>query len=177
MVRTHNPECAFHHISTGCFFSGDCEHPEDAAPNNLRGTYLHTKWHSEAVAKIAPKQAIWRIRLPFDGRLSEPRNLLAKLRRFTVLSDGRESTTYLPDLADAILLHGHLAVGGLWHATNPEPQTLHYMGLCLGRDIPVGETGLARSHTTLSTEALRSALGDHYPFRTTREALWAAFCC
>lgn len=108
------------HMSSGCIYTGDnggVGYSEEDAPNFFGSFYSRTKAWSDQVMKDFPALTL-RLRMPFDGSLSE-RNLLMKLRKYKRVLDVKNSFTYLPDflrVADALI---RKRATGLYNVTNP----------------------------------------------------------
>ena len=172
-VAQWNPGIPVHHISTGCLYQGaeGLAGEDDPLPPSERVYLTHKRLAEEEVLSASPNNFVWRIRMPFDGRVHR-NNLLCKLLRFPVFSPGRESVTSLCDLGDALVAAMALGIqGGIFNAANPEPASLREMALCLKVDRPEGETGLIRRRVTMDCKKLQNALGEHYPFRRTLDAV------
>jgi dTDP-4-dehydrorhamnose reductase len=95
------------HISTGCLWSDGREHREDDTPDRAFaghcGFYIGTKVLAETMVQMIPRHYIWRIRLPFDYNLDNPRNYLRKLILFDEVFDHENSLSHLGDFARACL--------------------------------------------------------------------------
>ncbi len=90
------------HMSSGCIYEGDNGgqgFTEVDLPNFYGSFYSRSKAWSDQVMKDFPVLTL-RLRMPFDGSLSE-RNLLMKLRKYKRVLDVPNSITYLPDFLAA----------------------------------------------------------------------------
>jgi dTDP-4-dehydrorhamnose reductase len=86
------------HLSSGCIYEGTkggSGFTEDDPPNYLGSYYSRTKAWADQVLREFPV-LILRLRMPFDGSLSE-RNLIMKLRKYRRVLTEPNSITYLPD--------------------------------------------------------------------------------
>jgi dTDP-4-dehydrorhamnose reductase len=90
------------HMSSGCIYTGDKDgkgFTEQDPPNFFGSFYSRSKAWSDQVMKDFPVLTL-RLRMPFDGSLSE-RSLLMKLRKYSRVLDVPNSITYLPDFLAA----------------------------------------------------------------------------
>ena len=86
------------HLSSGCIYEGDNEgagFSEEDAPNYAGSFYSRTKAWADQMMREFPV-LILRLRMPFDGSLSE-RNLIMKLRKYSRVLAEPNSITHLPD--------------------------------------------------------------------------------
>jgi 3,5-epimerase/4-reductase len=86
------------HLSSGCIYEGDNGgegFTEEDAPNYWGSFYSRTKAWADQILRDFPALTL-RLRMPFDGSLSE-RNLLTKLRKYRRVLTEPNSLTYLPD--------------------------------------------------------------------------------
>jgi dTDP-4-dehydrorhamnose reductase len=101
------------HLSSGCIYNGDNGgqgFSEDDPPNFRGSFYSRTKLWTDEIFREFPVLTL-RLRMPFDGSLSE-RNLITKLRKYRRVLTARNSLTHLPDfLRVAKTLIGRRATG------------------------------------------------------------------
>ncbi len=86
------------HLSSGCIYEGTGGgdgFTEDDPPNYMGSFYSRTKAWADQVLREFPVLLL-RLRMPFDGSLSE-RNLIMKLRKYRRVLTEPNSITYLPD--------------------------------------------------------------------------------
>lgn len=108
------------HMSSGCIYEGDRGgrgFTEDDPPNFFGSFYARTKiWSDQVMRDFAVLNL--RIRMPFDGSLSE-RNLIMKLVKYSKVLDAANSITYLPDflVASAQLIRQRKT--GTYNVVNP----------------------------------------------------------
>jgi dTDP-4-dehydrorhamnose reductase len=173
------------HLSSGCIYEGDNGgrgFSEDDTPNYHGSFYSRTKLWADQACRDFPVLTL-RLRMPFDGTLSE-RNLIVKLRKYRRVLTEPNSLTHLPDfLRVARELIARRAIG-VYNVVNegvisPYAIMLRYRELVDRRHAfeplapeeldQVARTG--RSNCVLSTDKLR-ALGLRMP--GVREAVDAA---
>ena len=102
-------EIPWGHVSSGCIYTGDKDgmgFTESDRPNFSFRTdncsfYSGSKALGEEVLADA-RCYIWRLRIPFD-EFDGPRNYLSKLLRYERLLQARNSLTYLPEFAVAVM--------------------------------------------------------------------------
>jgi dTDP-4-dehydrorhamnose reductase len=90
------------HLSSGCIYEGDnggAGFAEDDAPNFAGSFYSRTKAWADQVLGEFPALTL-RLRMPFDGSLSE-RNLIVKLRRYGRVLTAANSISHLGDFLHA----------------------------------------------------------------------------
>lgn len=95
------------HISSGCIYNGartdGAGFTEEDSPNFCFRSiepcsfYSGTKALGEESLKDDPNCYIWRIRIPFDENLDNPRNFLYKVKNYEKLLNARNSLTYIRD--------------------------------------------------------------------------------
>ena len=99
------------HVSSGCIYSGNktdgTGFTEEDEPNfSFRqppcSFYSGTKALGEEMLKDKPCY-IWRLRVPFDGDLTNPRNYLYKVLNYDMLLDARNSLSHIGDFVNATL--------------------------------------------------------------------------
>ncbi len=86
------------HLSSGCIYEGNnngAGFSETDPPNYMGSFYSRTKAWADQIMAEFPVLTL-RMRMPFDGSLSE-RNLLMKLRKYRRVLTERNSITHLPD--------------------------------------------------------------------------------
>lgn len=90
------------HLSSGCIYQGDnggVGFSESDPPNYTGSFYSRTKAWADRIMWEFPVLTL-RLRMPFDGSLSE-RNLLMKLRKYSRVLTEPNSITHLPDFFHA----------------------------------------------------------------------------
>lgn len=90
------------HLSSGCIYEGDNKgagFSESDPPNYTGSFYSRTKAWADQIMAEFPVLTL-RLRMPFDGSLSE-RNLLMKLRKYRRVLTEPNSITHLPDFLRA----------------------------------------------------------------------------
>jgi 3,5-epimerase/4-reductase len=108
------------HLSSGCIYEGDNGgggFGEDDPPNYQGSFYSRTKAWSDQILREFPVLTL-RLRMPFDGSLSE-RNLIVKLRRYRRVLVERNSLTHLPDFLSAARQLIALRATGIFNVVNP----------------------------------------------------------
>jgi len=94
------------HVSSGCIYNGyDKVFTEEDAPNftfrqNNCSFYSGTKALGEEIISDNPNKYVWRLRIPFNSDLSNPRNYLSKIIKYPTLLNTANSITYIDDFID-----------------------------------------------------------------------------
>ena len=112
----------FVHLSSGCIYEGDNGgrgFTEEDAPNFYGSFYSRSKIWSDQILQEFPV-LILRIRMPFDGSVSE-RSLITKLRKYSRVLDEENSLTYLPDFLMAAKTLIERKKTGVFNVVNPQP--------------------------------------------------------
>ncbi|MFO0875805.1 MAG: sugar nucleotide-binding protein [Gemmataceae bacterium] len=108
------------HLSSGCIYEGHGSDgngfTETDRPNYTGSYYSLTKGISDQMMRGYPVLTL-RLRMPFDGTLSE-RNLLNKIRRYERVLDMPNSVTYLPDFFRSALLLIERRATGIFNMVN-----------------------------------------------------------
>jgi dTDP-4-dehydrorhamnose reductase len=170
------------HLSSGCIYSGDNGgrgFSEDDPPNFAGSFYSRTKAWADQALRDFPVLTL-RIRMPFEGSLSD-RNLLVKLRKYSRVLDDPNSLTHVPDFLNVARVLIERRATGVYNVVNegvmsPYEVMVRYRELVdpahrferlspnqLGEVVRAG-----RSNCRLSTDKLRKA-GLHLP--DVREAV------
>jgi len=125
------------HISSGCVYTGyEKEFTENDAPNfdfNNGSFYSGSKaLEQKLLEPYMHKSYLFRIRMPF-GNESHPKNLFTKLEKYERLIDYRNSISYVPDVAKAVL---HFILTrpecGVYNVCNPGSVTTKDISDALG---------------------------------------------
>lgn len=121
------------HISSGCIYNG---HKPDGSgfresdePNfsflsrDYCSYYSGSKAAAETVVRRLPDHQILRLRMPFNGQVSD-RNLLVKLCSYEKLVDVKNSITHIDDFvaSTVMIMEEHLPCG-TWNLVNDTPIT------------------------------------------------------
>lgn len=107
------------HLSSGCIYEGDrggTGFTEEDRPNYAGSYYSLTKSIADQLMKPYPVLTL-RLRMPFDGSLSD-RNLLMKIRRYSRVLDVPNSLTYLPDFFHSALTLIQRRATGIYNMVN-----------------------------------------------------------
>jgi len=111
-------------ITSGCIFDrlnkDGNPHTEEDVPNFTSTVYLGDQVEKERlVLQACPNTTIFRIRVPFNGRV-HARNSLHKLANFKAVWDIQQSYTWTDDLKKAVAAWKEYRIdGGIWHVTQP----------------------------------------------------------
>ena len=134
-------ELPWGHVSSGCIYTGDkdgmgfteADRPNFSFRTNNCSFYSGSKALGEEVLDGC-QCYIWRLRIPFD-QFDGPRNYLSKLLRYERLLEARNSLTYLPEFATAVLdcLLKQVSFG-IYNVTNPGSITTREVTTWLGNE-------------------------------------------
>lgn len=181
-------------FATGCIYTSSPGEPakrEQDPPNFFGSLYSRTKAHAEQILATLPGALILRLRMPVGEDLDHPRNLVAKLRGYRVITDIPNSVSVLPDLLPAALRMIMAGDTGVYNFTNPgavSPATIRRMDdeRRLGKMHPPawttidsgerlvaeGHVKAARSNCVLDASKLVARAAHHgIRVRTAEEAL------
>jgi dTDP-4-dehydrorhamnose reductase len=107
------------HLSSGCIYEGDnggTGFREDDPPNFAGSYYSRTKAWIDQMLRDFPVLSL-RLRMPFDGSLSE-RNLIMKLRKYPRVLTAANSITNLDDFISAAQQLIARRATGIFHVVN-----------------------------------------------------------
>lgn len=111
---------SFVQLGSGCIYAGDNGgrgFTEEDSPNFAGSFYARSKAWIDQILKEFPVLTL-RLRMPFDGSLSD-RNLILKLRKYARVLDEPNSITYLPDFLQAAKTLIEKRKTGLYNIVNP----------------------------------------------------------
>jgi len=107
------------HFSSGCIYEGDNNGKgwsEDDPPNYKGSFYSRTKAWSDQILGEFPALVV-RMRMPFDGTLSE-RSLIMKIRKYRRVLTEANSITYLPDFMSVLASLMEKRATGIYNIVN-----------------------------------------------------------
>jgi len=110
----------FIHLGSGCIYEGDNAgkgFSEEDKPNFEGQFYSKTKSEAERILKHFPG-LILRIRMPIDN-ISNPRNLIDKLKGYPRVIDIQNSMTTIPDMLVTMEQMIKMRIEGVYNFVNP----------------------------------------------------------
>jgi len=169
----------FLHVSSGCIYNGyDKHYNEDDEPNfglmsDISSFYSKTKHAGEVNLRSIDYGKVIRIRMPFCNDLSNPRNFIYKITKYTRLISMENSLTCVEDLCEFISRYINEVLDNgkfeIFNVVNQGISTTRAIAGMIGReegwifcDEASLELAAKRSNTILSTEKIKQ-LGLQLP--------------
>jgi len=114
-------------FATGCIFEYDAKHPEGSGigfkeedtPNFHGSFYSKTKAMVEELLKEFDNVCTLRVRMPISSDLSNPRNFITKISRYSKVVNIPNSMTVLDELLPISIEMAKRNLRGIWNFTNP----------------------------------------------------------
>ncbi|KAK8939436.1 putative rhamnose biosynthetic enzyme 2 [Platanthera guangdongensis] len=113
--------------ATGCIFEYDADHPEGSGigfkeedqPNFAGSFYSKTKAMVEELLKEYENVCTLRVRMPISSDLTNPRNFITKISRYSKVVNIPNSMTVLDELLPISVEMAKRNCRGIWNFTNP----------------------------------------------------------
>eukprot|EP00475_Leptophrys_vorax_P011504 TRINITY_DN18062_c0_g1_i1.p1 TRINITY_DN18062_c0_g1~~TRINITY_DN18062_c0_g1_i1.p1 ORF type:complete len:658 (+),score=89.42 TRINITY_DN18062_c0_g1_i1:132-2105(+) len=113
--------------ATGCIFEYDEKHPlgsgvgftEEESANFFGSYYSRTKGMVEEMLKAYDNVCVLRVRMPISSDLSNPRNFITKIARYTKVVNIPNSMTVLDELLPISIEMAKRGLSGIYNFTNP----------------------------------------------------------
>ncbi|KAI4387996.1 hypothetical protein MLD38_000374 [Melastoma candidum] len=114
-------------FATGCIFEYDAAHPEGSGigfkeedkPNFIGSFYSKTKAMVEELLREYDNVCTLRVRMPISSDLSNPRNFITKISRYSKVVNIPNSMTILDELLPISIEMAKRNLRGIWNFTNP----------------------------------------------------------
>ncbi|XP_078431259.1 rhamnose biosynthesis 1 isoform X2 [Wolffia australiana] len=114
-------------FATGCIFEYDAAHPlgsgkgfkEEDTPNFAGSFYSKTKAMVEELLKEYENVCTLRVRMPISSDLTNPRNFITKIARYSKVVNIPNSMTVLDELLPISVEMAKRNLTGIWNFTNP----------------------------------------------------------
>ncbi|XP_051115046.1 trifunctional UDP-glucose 4,6-dehydratase/UDP-4-keto-6-deoxy-D-glucose 3,5-epimerase/UDP-4-keto-L-rhamnose-reductase RHM1-like [Andrographis paniculata] len=114
-------------FATGCIFEYDDRHQqgsrmgfkEEDTPNFTSSFYSKTKAMVEELLKDYDNVCTLRVRMPTSSDLSNPRNFITKITRYSKVANIPNSMTILDELLPVSIEMAKRNLRGIWNFTNP----------------------------------------------------------